>query len=619
MPHKKHAQRILNQLTHKGVIDFRQLHQRAAKCVEEDQFELAAELYRSWMQRHPKHAHLADAGFLLGKILSGLENHAEARDAFASARDFLLRTPSLTPVQYLDLLKLHVLLGEEYVKLDEKQKAIESWRWVVSNANTQEPTARLLLIEALNRAGDMYDECMQQMDVIKSRTLSLGLDPEQPILIGSLVGKRREICQWPIDAPTGTVGSDVMHKHMSILHLVGISDDPELQLATARRDETLRLANFPDITPYPPTHYRHERIRIAYASSDFRSHPVSRLVAELFELHDRERFDIYALDWSKEDESAVRQRIINAFGEHFIRIDELADDEVAELIHQHEIDVLIDLHGSTINYRPGFFAHRPAPFQITFLGMPATTGITGIDYVLADRFLIPEEMAPYYTEKPLYLPEVFQPCDRQRTHEPIPTRAECGLPAERFVFCCFNSSPKFTPEMLDSWARILARTPGSVLWLAAFNPLTEENLRREATQRGIAEDRLIFAQRTNYETYLSFLAVGDLFLDTFPFNGGATANDVLWMGLPILTLCGRCFGSRMGGALLSAAGLDELITYNLADYEDKAVALAQDPEHYRKLRTQVAALRDQSVIFDMPRFTHNLESVLTQLVRQQES
>lgn len=308
----------------------------------------------------------------------------------------------------------------------------------------------------------------------------------------------------------------------------------------------------------------------------------------------------------------MRQRVIDAM-DHFHRIHTLSDEAAARLIRSHEIDILIDLQGQTAGARANLLAYRPAPIQITYLGLPATTGLPSIDYVIADSYLIPESLAQYYSEKPLYMPDVYQVSDRKRTLGPVPTRESCGLPADAFVFCSFNNNFKYTPEMFATWMRILARVPGSVLWLLADNPWAEDNLRREASARGVAADRLIFAKRVAPENYLARYAIADLFLDSFPFNAGTTANDALWMGLPVLTRSGRAFASRMAGALLTAAGLPELITEQLPDYEEKAVALAQDRLHCQALRNHLLAQREHGALFDSARFVRNLEAAFLKL------
>jgi predicted O-linked N-acetylglucosamine transferase (SPINDLY family) len=614
--HDKDAQRILNFLAKKGPVDFFQLDERIKQFMTDGKVGTAAALCQGWIQRNPGHPQLADAWFTLGTLLSNDGNHAAARDAYATALEFHLAIVNPTPMQRLDRLKLHYCLGQEYVHLKEEKEGVELWRWIVKHANPADPTERKALIRTVNRMGEVFLELHNPPSALKSVTASLHLDPEQPEIVARLTHVRRQLCQWPIHEPLGEVRPELMDEPPMIFYSIDESDDPGFQLVAARK-EIEHIFSRTDFSPFAPAKgYRHDRIRIGYASSDFKGHPVAHLTVELFELHDRDRFDVHAFDWSKEDDSVQRQRIIAACGERFIRIDAMNDIRAAQLIRKHEIDVLIDLQGLTAGCRPAIFARRPAPIQISYLGLPATAGIPGIDYILADRFLIPEEYAPHYAEKPLYLPEVFQSCDTKRVHAPIPDRAECGLPEEGFVFCCFNSDHKYNPEMLDAWARILAQVPGSVLWLSVSNPSSEENLEREALARGIDKNRLFFARRTTVEAYLARFAAADLFLDTFPFNAGTTANDALWMGLPLLTRAGRSFGSRMGGALLSAAGIEELIAHDLADYEAKAVALARDPERYQRLRARCGELRTASVLFDMPRFTRNLENVLAERVER---
>jgi len=261
-------------------------------------------------------------------------------------------------------------------------------------------------------------------------------------------------------------------------------------------------------------------------------------------------------------------------------------------------------------------AYRPAPIQITYLGLPATTGLPSIDYVIADKFLIPEEYTQFYSEKIIYMPDVYQVSDRLRKHGSIPGREQCQLPQDAFVFCSFNNNYKYTPEVFATWMNILKRVPGSVLWLLADNPWSELNLKNTIKQSGIDPEQIIFAPRVPPEDYLARYAAADLFLDTFPFNAGTTANDVLWMGLPILTMTGKSFASRMAGALLTAAGLPELITYNLQDYENTAVALAQDSSRYQLIRERVKDIRLNGVLFDTPRFVKNLEERLSTLVAE---
>jgi predicted O-linked N-acetylglucosamine transferase (SPINDLY family) len=423
---------------------------------------------------------------------------------------------------------------------------------------------------------------------------------------------RAKQCEWPVYAPVDGVDPELMRQSTSALAMIALSEDPEVQLAAARNYVRNKInCDVPALSG--SNAYGHKKIRIAYLSSDFCLHPVAMLTAELFELHDRDRFEVYGYCWSREDGSAIRKRIIRSM-DHFEPIHELSDETAAKLIREQEIDILIDLHGQTLGARANLLAYRPAPIQITYLGLPATTGFPFIDYVIADRFLIPQESAQFYTEKPLYMPDVYQVSDRKRVCAPVPSRESCGLPSDGFVFCSFNNNYKFTPEIFGIWMNILRRVPGSVLWLLADNPWAEANLRKEAGRLGVDQSRLVFAPRVAPEIYLARYGVADLFLDTFPFNAGTTANDALWMGLPVLTYSGRSFASRMAGALLTAAEQNELITYNLHDYEEKAVALANAPGKCRRIRKNLKEVRESGKLFDVQRFVGNLEEHFGRLV-----
>ncbi|MFM8609267.1 MAG: hypothetical protein ACKOCJ_02220 [Burkholderiaceae bacterium] len=366
----------------------------------------------------------------------------------------------------------------------------------------------------------------------------------------------------------------------------------------------------PRLAPHAP--YRHQRIRIGVCSSDLCLHPVAMLTVELFELIDRSRFELHLFDWSRDDGSALRQRVLAA-ADQVHRIHALGDEQAARLIRAHEIDALLDLQGQTLGARANMLAWQPAPVQITYLGLPATTGLPFIDWVIADRHLIPPDAQAFYSERVLYLDDVYQVSDRQRRHGRVPTRAECGLPEGGFVFCAFNNNYKITPVVFDAWMHILQRTPGSVLWLLADNPGARANLQREALARGVDASRLVFAQRALPEDYLARYALADLFLDTFPFTGGTAANDALWMGLPVLTRSGRTFASRMAGSLLHAAGLDELITASMAQYEERAVALASDAAALAHARARLVIARQSGPLFDTPRLVRQIEQALAAL------
>jgi predicted O-linked N-acetylglucosamine transferase (SPINDLY family) len=473
----------------------------------------------------------------------------------------------------------------------------------------------------MNHLGRVLEGRKQFPEAETYLTQSLLLNPSQPDVLHHWVFLRQKQCAWPVYAELPGVSRDAMHEATSALAMLSVSDDPQDQLHAAQQFVETKLAkNLPHLSD--SRSYGHKKLRVAYCSSDFCLHPVSLLTVQLFELHDRESCEVYGFCWSPEDGSATRDRVKQGM-DHFFPIHQLSDEAAARLIRSHEIDILVDLQGQTSGARANILGYRPAPIQITYLGLPATTGLPSIDYVIADEFLIPPREAPFYTEKPLYMPHVYQVSDRKRVAGPRPTRASCGLPETGFVFCSFNNSYKYTPEVFAVWLSLLDRVPGSVLWLLADNPWAEKNLRQVAEGHGFAPDRLVFAARVSPENYLARYLIADLFLDTFPFNAGTTANDCLWMGCPLVTYTGRSFGSRMAGALLTAAGLSELITYNLEDYQALALALASDPTRCAALRDTLGAVREHGVLFDSPQFVRNLEArfqgLVAALIPPQES
>lgn len=387
--------------------------------------------------------------------------------------------------------------------------------------------------------------------------------------------------------------------------LMGVSDVPEehLEAARARAGAFARAR-----TQLPRARTRtHTKIRVAYVSGDFHTHATSFLVAELLELHDRSNFEVLGVSFGPDDRSSLRRRVLGAFDE-CLEASEKSDDQIASWLRNREIDIAVDLKGYTAFSRPGIFAYRPAPIQVSYLGYPGTLAASFIDYLIADRFVIPQPEQSFYTEKIAYLPHSYQANDRQRqVAERPPARAEAGLPESSFVFCCFNNNWKITAPVFEVWMRLLARVPGSVLWLLEDNPWAVESLRRRAAALGIASERLVFCSRARTEIHLARHHIADLFLDTFPYNAHTTASDALWTGLPLLTCCGRTFASRVAGSLLQAVGLPELITTSLADYERVALDLALHPGSLKPLRERLRH-RESLPLFDTPAFCRHVEA-----------
>jgi len=358
--------------------------------------------------------------------------------------------------------------------------------------------------------------------------------------------------------------------------------------------------------------YTHEKIRVAYLSGDFCVHPVSILMAGVFEQHDRTRFETTAISFGPDDGSNLRARLMRSF-DRFVDVRGRTDIEVATLLRQQQVDIAVDLMGLTGNSRPGILAFRPAPVQVNYLGFPGTMAAGHMDYIVADPIVITPDDRRHYTEKVVYLPDTYMASDaKRRVSDRRFSRADAGLPETGMVFACFNNSYKFTPQIFDVWMRLLKAVDGSVLWLSEPNGAASRNLRSEAETRGVSPERLVFAGfLQNIDEHLARLTLADLFLDTLPCNAHMTASDALFMGVPVLTTRGPTFAGRVAASLLSAVGLPELIADSLPAYEARALELARDAEALRAVWAKLQANQASLPLFDTARFTRHLEAAFT--------
>ena len=365
-----------------------------------------------------------------------------------------------------------------------------------------------------------------------------------------------------------------------------------------------------------PRRIKKEKIRIGYFSADFHNHATAYLIAEMLELHDRERFEIHAFSFGPDACDEMRQRCVNAV-DHFHDVTKLSDQAIAKLARDIEIDIAVDLKGHTQDGRMGIFALRAAPIQISYLGYPGTSGADYIDYLVADPILIPEASQIFYTEKIIYLPNSYQVNDSKRaTSKKVFSKSELGLPEKGFIFCCFNASYKISPSMFDSWCRILQKVDGSVFWLFEGNPTAKENLIKEANRRGIDSNRLIFSGRIENSEHLARQSLADLFLDTFPYNAHTTSSDALWAGLPVLTLAGQSFASRVSASLLTAIGLPELITQSQEEYESLAIELATNSDKLLSIKNQLKSNLLIKPLFDSQLFTRHIEAAYAEVYQR---
>jgi protein O-GlcNAc transferase len=474
-------------------------------------------------------------------------------------------------------------------------------------------------LNAMSNLAIMLTEFKRPQEAVAMFERLLQLKPDFDYGVGSICYERMHQCDWShFDSDVAKIleGIAAGKPIAKSLGVMSITDDAAVHHQCAEIFAGHRYA--PRHAPlWTGQRYKHDRIRIAYVSPDLREHPVGHLMAGIFERHDKTRFETIAISIGANDNSRLRQRMVDTF-DHFIDARMMESGKIAKLMREMEVDVAIDLAGFTADSRSEVFGMRPAPVQVNYLGYPGTMGTQYMDYVIADRHVIPPEHARHYNEKVVYLPDAYLPAaSGLKISDRTPTRAECGLPEEGVVFCSFNHDYKIAPHVFHVWMNLLRQVPGSVLWLMSRSPLSQENLRKEATARGIDPNRLVFAQRVPMvEDHLARYRQADLFLDTHPYNAHTTCADALMAGLPVVTCMGGAFPSRVAGSLLHAAGIPELVTTSLADYEALALSLARDPQRLAGLKAHLRATQATSALCDADAFTRNLEAIYTSMWRQ---
>lgn len=565
------------------------LYYLALISCQHGRFEEGAGLARKSLASDPKQAR---SHVILGRALHALGLHDDALSGFD-------RAIALTP----ELALAHANRADVLSKIGRNAEALDSYDRALALApdSVADWMNRAVALIALNR----HDEAVTSFD--RGYALAPDFAQADDFRAPRLLSKLR-ICDWTdLAAETAQLLALVRaEKPLSLPYtIVAIPSSPAEQLQCARRYVQAQPAHAP---LWQGEAYAHDRLRVAYLSADFNEHPTAYLMAGLFEQHDRSRFEITALSFGQNDNSPVRRRLEAAF-EHFIDVRDNSDHEIAALMRRSEIDIAIDLMGFTKDNRLGVLARRAAPIQVNYLGYPGTTGAPYMDYILADATVIPEDHDAFYAERVVRLPGTYQINDNRRAvSQRTPTRGECGLPQNAFVFCCFNNPQKITPEIFDIWMRLLRATEGSVLWLITGNAKAAANLRLEAEKRGVAPERLIFAPKASVADHLARHRLADLCLDTLPYNAHTTASDALWAGLPVLTCLGETFAGRVAASLLKAIGLDAMITRTLGEYEALALRLARDPAYLATLKDTLNRNRDTCLLFDTQSATRHIEA-----------
>jgi protein O-GlcNAc transferase len=462
--------------------------------------------------------------------------------------------------------------------------------------------------DALYNRGNALNELGRPEDALVSYERALAADPAHPSALSGLANAALLTGDWVRTAQLAPVLKADVLAGRSVIQpfvLMGYHDDNDLQLRCARN--YVRQAGPGPLPPlWTGQQYAHDKIRIAYLSADFHQHVTAALTVEMFERHDREQFEITAVSFGPDDGSDLRARLVAGF-DRFHDARAQTDVEVAKLLRQWEIDIAVDLGGHTSGARPWVLAHRPCPVQAKYMGYPGTSGTDFIDWLVADRAVVPPDQEIYFSEKIAALPDTLWVTDTTVNVPPAPSRADAGLPQAGFVFCCFNHNWKITAPLFDIWMRLLGSIEGSVLWLLEGNAAIRGNLQREAQVRGIDPSRLVFAARTTPQKHLARQQLADLFLDTLPYNAHTTASDALWVGLPVVTTPGHSFPARVAASILEAAGLPEMIAPDLAAYEALSLRLAWEAGALRAVRQKLAQVKD-TPLFDTARFTRNLEA-----------
>ena len=575
--------------------DLERIYVQATTLYKNGDLPQAAELFSRILQQAPD---VAPAHNGLGLCFYGTGNQAGALERFEAAirHDPFFASAHINRGMVLrDQGRLDAALAsmEKAVALDPHNPNAHSNRGMVLTEMLQ-PAA----------ANACFERCLQ-------------LAPDFPDVAGVRLLNKVHICDWVnLDNEIAAL-LDAVRRGVQATPpwpLLAMTDDAALKRQVMEQWIRTKCPENKTLGPLR-TYTGHQRVKLGYFSADYHRHATAHLIAELFERHDRARFEVIAFSFGDDTGDDMQQRIA-AGCSRYLDVRTRSDREIAALARNLEIDIAIDLKGFTLQNRLGIFAHRAAPIQVNYLGFPGTMGAPYIDYIIADDVVIPESHKQFYTEQVVNLPGSYQCNDRKRAvSKKIFTRAEAGLPETGFVFCCFNNNFKILPGIFEMWARILNAVPGSVLWLIEDNPAAVANLRRNASAFDLDPARLVFAPRIAPDEHLARHKLADLFLDTLPYNAHTTGSDSLWVGVPLVTCPGESFPARVAASLLRAVDLPELIAPTLDDYEALAIALAHDPTRLQALKDKLERTRGIAPLFDTDAFTRNIEAAYMRMLR----
>ena len=558
-------------------------------------------LYGHWIEHNPEHP-------LLYAILFNYSVALTDADKLDAAQQCLERALVINP----EFMPACINLGRILERKGRVGLAILQWSAGLSRMAAVNGAAIGHKTTALNQSARALEQANQDESAEDMLRQSLEIDSHQREVIQHLIALRQRQCKWPVMLPSERVELRALMEGISPLSAAAFSDDPLWQLAVAAHYNKLDVGRPPDALSAWPLAEKKGPLRIGYLSSDLREHAVGYLMTEVLGLHDRSKVEIFAYYCGPESKDSLHERF-KADSDHFVSISAMDDETAARRIAADGIQILVDLNGYTREARLKVVSRRPAPIIVNWLGFPGTMATPYHHYIVADDWLIPPTSEMFYSEKVLRLP-CYQPNNRTRKVSDRPvSRQDSGLPADAVVYCCFNGAHKISRFTFDRWLTILERVPKGVLWLLSSNEATNQRLTAHAVARGIAAERIVFAAKLANPFHLARYVLADLFLDTTPYGAHTTASDTLWMGVPVLTLSGRSFASRVCGSLVRSAGLPELVTESADEFVDRAVSLGNDPATLLGYRERLSANRDTSTLFDMPLLVRKLEELYQQM------
>jgi predicted O-linked N-acetylglucosamine transferase (SPINDLY family) len=561
-------------------------------------------LHAAWIEHHPEDPLLYAVLFNYAVALSDSNKLAQATSAFERC---LAVNPSFIPA--------YINLGRTYERTGKVGMAILQWSAAMDKTSGVTGTTVSYKTTALNQSARALEDAQQDEAAEKLLHQSLELDSRQREVIQHYVALRQRQCKWPVIQAAERITASELTLAMSPLSAAAFTDDPILQMAVAGAYNKHDVGIPTGIRASWPQAERGGPLRIGYLSSDLREHAVGYLMTEVFALHDRAKVETFAYYCGPDSNDQLHNHFKRT-ADHFISVGGMSDAVAAQRMSDDGIQVLVDLNGYTRDARLKLVALRPAPIIVNWLGFPGTMASPYHDYIIADDWIIPPSHEMYYTEKVLRLP-CYQPNLRDRAvSEKVPTRAEAGLPEGAMVYCCFNGLHKLNRVTYDHWLAILEQVPGSVLWMLDGGASTSRRLKDYAVARGVNADRIVFAPKLANPSHLARYPLADLFLDTMPYGAHTTASDALWMGVPVLTLSGNSFASRVCGSLARSAGMSDSVCASAMEYVQKAVSLGRDASSRAEMRQRLRAAKKDCVLFDMPGLVRHLEDLYEQMWRQ---